>query len=236
MEVQLVSCTRSPESVCYAAAKTCYSEESPYVLALDYILAHSVKTSEEKAKKEKMDALLRDIIKSGHTSVLEHAVFTFSVTGVSRVLTHQLVRHRIASYEQQSARYVNMKDALFVCPPTIAENTQAQMECEQVLDECKALYLRLIAAGIPEEDARYVLPTSMCSNIVITMNARELRHFFSLRCCNRAQWEIRELADKMLEICSNMAPVLFEGCGPGCVNGKCPEGKRSCGVPRVPRN
>ena len=104
------------------------------------------------------------------------------------------------------------------------------MECEKVLDECKALYLRLIAAGIPEEDARYVLPTSMCSNIVITMNARELRHFFSLRCCNRAQWEIRDVANEMLRLCLKTAPHIFAHAGPSCVaTGKCPEGKMTCG-------
>ena len=162
----------------------------------------------------------------GHHSVIEHAVFTFSVEGVSRALTHQLVRHRVASYSQQSQRYVSMKEPSYVTPHTVQDDPEALKVFEDTG--------KLESMGIPAEDARYLLPNGCTTNITITMNARELLHFFSLRCCNRAQWEIREMADRMLELCREVSPVIFRDAGPPCVRGPCPEGKLSCGKPRRP--
>ena len=139
----------------------------------------------------------------GHHSVIEHAVFTFSVEGVSRALTHQLVRHRVASFSQQSQRYVSMDSATYVTPHTIEGNADAEKLFDSVMDDIWDAYKKLEGMGIPAEDARYLLPNGCTTNITITMNARELLHFFSLRCCNRAQWEIREMADQML-----LQPIL----------------------------
>lgn len=178
------------------------------------------------------DRALRGAMASGHESVLEHASFTFRVEGVSRVLLAQLTRHRLASYSVQSQRYCRLTDTRVITPETISDshlgNTYAAMA-----SDCIALYQQMVAEGIPEEDARYILPQAITTKLIVTMNARELRHFFSLRCCNRAQWEIRELADRMLEIVHEIAPELFRNAGCACMAGKpCPEGKRSCGKPR----
>lgn len=178
---------------------------------------------------------LHHALSSGHDSVLEHVSFTFRIRGVSRSLLAQLTRHRIASYSVQSQRYVSYKDQFdYVVPPSIkalgakAEDTYcAQMEqmhswyCEwcELLGQDK------------KEDARFVLPNATSTELIMTMNARELKHFFSLRCCNRAQWEIRELADRMLEIVKNEEESFFKDAGPGCVRGKCPE-KNPCGHPK----
>jgi thymidylate synthase (FAD) len=166
----------------------------------------------------------------GHHSVIEHAVFTFSVHGVSRALTHQLVRHRIASFSQQSQRYVSMSQASYVTPPSIAADAGAVKRYQELMQDIWKAYEEL-GGLVPKEDARYVLPNSCHTNIVITMNARELWHFFSLRCCNRAQWEIREMAQRMMEICQEVSPTIFRDAGPPCVRGPCPEGKLSCGKP-----
>ena len=175
---------------------------------------------------------LSRIVGMGHLSVVEHATFTFSVSGVSRALTHQLVRHRIASFSQQSQRYVSMKEPSFVMPHTVQDDPDALKVFEDTMAEIWAAYGKLESMGIPAEDARYLLPNGCTTNITITMNARELLHFFSLRCCNRAQWEIREMADRMLELCREVSPVIFRDAGPPCVRGPCPEGKLSCGKPR----
>jgi thymidylate synthase (FAD) len=141
-----------------------------------------------------------------------------------------VVRHRIASYSQQSQRYVAVQERFpAVMPPTIAENPQLSARFEAFLNDCHALYGELMAAGIPAEDARFVLPNAAETKLVMTMNARELRHFFALRCCRRAQWEIREMATAMLRACKPVAPLLFAGAGPGCLVGACPEGKMTCG-------
>lgn len=182
------------------------------------------------------DKSLEHALASGHESVMEHVYFTFCVEGVSRVLLAQLTRHRIASFSVESQRYVSYKDGFeYVIPRSIealgseaVSNYKAQMEqmhvwyCEwcDVLGEKK------------KEDARYVLPGATHTRLLVSMDARELKHFLSLRCCNRAQWEIREMADKMLGLAQMVAPKLFDDAGPGCVQGHCPEGKRSCGKPR----
>ena len=173
---------------------------------------------------------LQHSLASGHESVLEHAVFTFRIEGISRVTLAQLTRHRLASFSVESQRYVKLDDWKAVIPDTITKSKFLQEADEQIRHSME-LYRRMVEAGIPAEDVRYLTPQAITTNLVLTMNARELRHFFSLRCCNRAQWEIRHLADEMLRLCRKEAPILFEAAGPGCVTGNCPE-SRPCGQPR----
>ena len=177
------------------------------------------------------DRARKGALASGHESILEHVSFTFRVEGVSRALLAQLTRHRIASFSVESQRYVRMEDAGFVCPDSMARADMVD-DIVAAWRASRRVYDNAISLGVPEEDARYFLSNATHTRLLMTMNARELRHFFSLRCCNRAQWEIREMADRMLELCKDTAPELFEGAGPGCVRGACPEGKRSCGKPR----
>ena len=216
MKVTLLAHTPEPEKVCAAAARSCYSGDGASDL-LD---------------KKDPEAFLAKVVGMGHESVIEHAVFTFSVEGVSRSLTHQLVRHRIASFSQQSQRYVSLEEPTYVVPETVRGDEAKEKAYREAMESAWKSYNDLMAAGIPAEDARYVLPNGCTTNITITMNARELRHFFTLRCCNRAQWEIREMADKMLELCKEVSPAIFANAGPACVRGPCPEGKKSCGHPR----
>ena len=216
MRVQLLSYTPDPEQVAAAAARLCYSSAS---------IAQLLERS-----RDDHAALLAKILDLGHFSVLEHASFTFGIEGISRACSHQLVRHRIASYSQQSQRYVAVQERFpAVTPPSIVENLQLNERFEQLLKDCHLLYGELMAAGIPAEDARFVLPNAAATKLVMTMNARELRHFFALRCCRRAQWEIRAMATAMLRLCQPVAPLLFAGAGPGCLGGTCPEGKMTCG-------
>lgn len=173
---------------------------------------------------------LRDAMEKGHVSVIEHASFTFSLEGISRACSHQLVRHRLASYTQQSQRYVEISRDAFTIPGTIQKNEEASRLYESLLLRCTEAYQDLLEMGIPKEDARFVMPNATKTNIIVTMNARELLHFFSLRCCQRAQWEIRTAADYMLELCKTVAPIIFEKAGPQCVRlGYCPEGDLGCG-------
>ncbi len=216
MIVRLLACTQDADAICAAAGNSCYSERPSYQIAEDI----------------DADRVLSRIVGMGHHSVIEHAVFTFSVEGVSRTLTHQLVRHRVASFSQQSQRYVSLTGPSYVTPHTVKEDKEAKRVFDEAMSAIWDAYSRLEAMGIPVEDARYLLPNGCTTNITITMNARELLHFFSLRCCNRAQREIRELADRMLEICLKQSPVIFKNAGPLCVRGPCPEGKLSCGKPR----
>lgn len=173
----------------------------------------------------------RGAMDSGHMSVSEHAVFTFRVEGVSRVLLAQLTRHRIASFSVESQRYCGVEPE-WVVPPTIAKAGYER----DYLDMCTLCYhlmCDMIDDGVPAEDARFVIPQGVACSLIVTMNARELMHFFSLRCCNRAQWEIREMADLMLENCRIAAPEAFRHAGAACQQGRsCPEGKLSCGRPR----
>jgi len=216
MKVELLAYTKDADSICAAAGRSCYSERSSADLL----------GTGDPAKS------LGKIVGMGHHSVIEHAVFTFSVEGVSRALTHQLVRHRIASFSQQSQRYVSLKEPTFVTPNTIKSDSETLAIFEEMMDEIWNAYSDLVDKGIPPEDARYLLPNGCTTNITITMNARELLHFFSSRCCERAQWEIREMSEKMLELCKEVSPTIFKDAGPPCVRGPCPEGKLSCGHPR----
>ena len=217
MRIKLISCPEDPDRICASAALSCYSEE-PASVILEGM-------TDEKAKKA-----ISKIVGMGHLSVIEHANFTFSVEGVSRALTHQLVRHRIASYSQQSQRYVSMGKAEYIIPPSISADKKARKRYEELMESIWKTYSDL-AKIAPKEDARYVLPNACNTNITVTMNARELWHFFSLRCCRRAQWEIRKMAWLMLAEAKKASPVLFDEAGPACVRGPCPEGKLSCGKP-----
>ena len=217
MKVTLINHTKDPDRICAAAAQSCYSEKGAKELFDG--------TSEAKAAK-----MIGKVVDMGHLSVVEHAHFTFSIEGVSRALTHQLVRHRVASYSQQSQRYVSMEHAEYVVPPTISADPESKEAFSRAMDDAWRAY-RELATKVPKEDARYVLPNACQTNITVTMNARELWHFFKLRCCRRAQWEIRLMAWKMLTEAKKAAPVLFAEAGPGCFRGPCPEGDYSCGEP-----
>jgi len=217
MKVKLINHPKDPDRICASAALSCYSENPSSEIFEDL--------TDEKARKA-----IAKIVGMGHLSVIEHASFTFSVESVSRALTHQLVRHRIASYSQQSQRYVSMKKAEYIIPPSVARDGKAKKEYEELMEKIWKTYADLSKIA-PKEDARYVLPNACHTNITITMNARELWHFFSLRCCRRSQWEIRKMAWKMLLEAKSVSPILFENAGPGCVRGPCPEGEYSCGKP-----
>lgn len=227
MNVKLLRHTPNPELLCAAAAMTSYKDEGTSELL-------------EKLDLEKARKTLRRVISSGHVSVTEHASFTFSVEGVSRAMTHQLVRHRIASYTQQSQRYVTY-DTLeqYVTPPSILKNKEAKKIYDETLMSISDAYQELLKREVPKEDARFTLPNAAKTNILITMNARELCHLFKLRCCARSQWEIRNMATKMLKLAKQVAPVIFENAGPSCVElGFCPEGvlkEPDCNIKEIKR-
>ena len=224
LKVKLISHTPEPERLIAAAAKLCYSE-SDAASIFDNLTPEAV------------ERFLQRLTDMGHASPVEHANFTFAVEGVSRSLTHQLVRHRHASYSQKSQRYVTEGNFDYIVPPEIANNHRAIfIYCSAMIDAQDAydeLVYELQAAGRTEkeayEDARYVLPNACETKIVVTMNVRELLHFFNVRGCNRAQWEIRGLAYQMWLLCLDVAPNLFKNAGPACLHGKCPEGSMSCG-------
>ena len=216
MSAKLLTYTPDPEQTVAAAARLCYS-------------ASSIDSLVEKSRSDR-ESLLNKILEMGHFSVLEHVSFSFGVEGISRACSHQLVRHRVASYSQQSQRYVSNKERFVaVTPPMIAADEALKDRFETLLDDIHAVYQELLAAGVPAEDARFVLPNAAETKIVVTMNARELHHFFELRCCRRAQWEIQDLAREMLREVRRVAPLLFAKAGPGCLRGQCPEGKMTCG-------
>jgi thymidylate synthase (FAD) len=207
---------------------TTYPEKLPAMAAT---LTHSKIKPQDLAKKSDKDlsAVLKQVMNLGHTSVIEHASFTFAISDVSRSLTHQLVRHRIASYSQQSQRYVNLTDPSYVIPPTIEKDKKMKKAYEDTMQVIWQQYNKLLEMDIPAEDARYVLPNATCTNIMVTMNARSLLNFFELRCCLHAQWEIRLLANKMLAEVKKVAPVIFKNAGPSCkTEGICPEKKKNC--------
>ena len=206
MNVLLLRMTEAPAELCGLAAATC-TKSSDYEKSFNHAMS------------------------AGHTSILEHAVFTFKIEGISRAALAQLTRHRIASFDVESQRYVKLEDMNYILPDSI-KNSKLRKQASELIENAMSLYNSLIEVGIPAEDARFVTPQAMTTNLVMTMNARELLHFFSLRTCNRAQWEIRDLADRMLKICCCVAPAIFESAGPGCVTGKCTEA-RPCGHPRI---
>ena len=217
IKVKLLEYTRDPERVVAMAARLCYS-------------AIGAEELSEKISDAEAQRMVAKMVKLGHASTIEHVSFTFGIEGVSRVLTHQLVRHRIASYDQQSQRYVAEHDFEYILPPTIAAQPEAREKYTQLMGEIRKTYDALTELGIPKEDARYVLANAAETKILVTMNARSLLHFFNLRCCYRAKWEIREMANLMLAEVQKVAPTLFKNAGASCVNtGRCPEGEMTCG-------
>lgn len=240
LKVELLRYTPDGEKLVASAAKLCYSPVG-------------ISEIEDGLDEEKVNSFLTHLIDLGHESPIEHVSFTFGVEGISRTLTHQLVRHRIASYSQQSQRYVKLSQFEYILPPNINDNEKAKAlfikameEDQRYYNEISSLlfedhYNRYISEGISEkqakqkaekeaiEDARYIFPNACETKIVFTMNTRSLLNFFRLRCCNRAQWEIRELAIQMLKEVKKVYPILFKNAGPGCVGGPCPEGKMTCG-------
>jgi thymidylate synthase (FAD) len=225
MDVRLLSHTPDPERAVAVAARLCYAP-----VGAAELMEHM---SDDAVRK-----VLFTIMSSGHYSALEHVSYTFAIDGVSRALTHQLVRHRLASYNQQSQRYVSYaEDPAFIVPPSVDDDPQAR---EAFLEACGAAFLAyrsLLDAGVAAEDARYLLPNAMETKIVVTMNVRELLHFLELRCCKRAQWEIRDLALAMLDLAEPTAPYIFMDAGAACRRGACREGKMTCGTPypRAPK-
>jgi thymidylate synthase (FAD) len=219
MDVRLLYHMPEPERAVAAAARLCYAP----VGAADLL---------EHMSDKAVHKVLKTIITSGHTSALEHASYTFAIDGVSRAMTHQLVRHRLASYNQQSQRYVTYVDEpVFVVPPQVEADSALR---DAFLAACRAsfdAYRALLDSGVAAEDARYLLPNAMETKIVVTMNVRELLHFFELRCCKRAQWEIREVALRMLSLVEPTAPYIFLDAGASCRRGPCREGTMTCGDP-----
>ncbi len=223
MRVSLIRYTPDPELTVASAARLCYSE-----ISASQIL--------EKLTKEQVERLLQQVIASGHHSVLEHASFTFAIDDLSRAASHQLVRHRLASYSQQSQRYVRFKSPEFVCPPTIAADAQLKEMFDEAVLAAFEHYRKLLEAGVPAEDARYVLPNATTTRLVMTMNARELMHASSIRLCMRAQWEIRELFELLKAEVQKVAPSIGNTFQIKCVLlGYCDE-KETCGIRPLKRD
>jgi len=241
LNVKLLSHTPDAEKLIATAAKLCYSSSD-------------IESLRDGLTEEKIESFLDMLVSIGHESVMEHVSFTFGIEEISRACSHQLVRHRIASYSQKSQRYVNENGFEFITPPAIEEIPEAKAEYDRVIAEITESYEKLaniltekhtaefMAQGMDEktarskaskmanEDARFLLPNACETKIVVTMNVRSLFNFFRHRCCNRAQWEIRTVANEMLRQCMEVAPHIFSHAGPSCVaEGKCPEGKMTCG-------
>ncbi len=238
--VTLIAYTPNPERTVAAAAKLCYSSSTIGELS-------------EGLTPEKAASFVEMLSDLGHESPIEHTSFTFGIEGVSRALLAQITRHRIASYSVKSQRYVTEGCFEFVTPPEIADDAEALALFEETMRADQAAYDRLaeilkakhkktfLAEGKDEktadrmaekkaiEDARFVLPNACETKMVVTMNARSLHNFFRHRCCSRAQWEIRDVADQMLKLVCEVAPNLFKKAGPSCISGGCPEGKMTCG-------
>lgn len=228
MKVALIRHTLSPEETVALGARLCYSKATVADLT-------------QKIAAKDQTAFVEKLLDMGHESVFEHASFTFAVEGVSRVLLAQLTRHRLASFSVQSQRYVSYASGFgYIVPPQIralGEEATAEYERQmQLMHEWYCAWQEKLGTGEgSNEDARFVLPNACETRVMLTMNVRELRHFFALRMCSRAQWEIRALATEMHRLCMEVAPVLFADAGPGCLRGACPEGVKSCGQLAVKR-
>ena len=241
MKVTLISHTPEPEKLVAIAGKLCYSSSD-------------IGSLKDGLTDDKIKNYVKMLVSIGHESVMEHVSFTFGIEGISRACSHQLVRHRIASYSQKSQRYVNESGFEFITPPAIHEVPEAEAEYMKMISEITESYNKIsdlltdhhksnfINEGLDEktalskarkmanEDARFILPNACETKIIVTMNVRSLFNFFRHRCCNRAQWEIRDIANEMLRLCLEVAPNIFCNTGASCVSeGKCPEGKMSCG-------
>lgn len=224
MNVRLVQYTPLRDAAVALGGKMCYSDAD-----LDGMI--------QGVFDKDNSAMIRRIINSGHESVLEHVSFTFAISGVSRALLAQITRHRMASFSVRSQRYVNYdKGFNYVIPPAIEKlGEDAIAEYRAQMEQMNKWYRewteKLGSGEKANEDARFVLPNACETSMLVTMNARELRHFFELRMCRRAQWEIRALATIMWTLCKSECPVLFEDAGPSCIRGKCAEGNKSCEKP-----
>ena len=240
MEVKLITYTPEPEKIIAAAAKLCYSESG-------------IETLLDGLTEEKTTKFVEMLSGMGHESPIEHISFTFGIEGVSRSFLAQMTRHRIASFSVQSQRYVKTNEFHYVTPPEIEAVQEAKKTYDEFMNTAISAYNKLadileekhynnfIKNGLSElsakskaekkaiEDARFVLPNASETKMVVTMNARSLLNFFRLRCCNRAQWEIKAVADEMLKLCCQIAPTIFKNAGPSCVKGICTEGKMTCG-------
>lgn len=232
LKVKLLTHTPEPQKIVSAAAKLCYARAD-------------IDTVMDGLTPEKTESFVEMLAQIGHESPMEHMSFTFGIENVSRALLAQITRHRMASFSVQSQRYVKETNFEFVTPPAIEGDEKAkQLYLDTMSDIAKAynqladtLKTKYIAEGIDQkaaekkaiEDARFVLPNACTTKMIVTMNARSLLNFFKLRCCSRAQWEIRELACKMLELVKEVAPTIFADAGPACVRGGCSEGAMTCG-------
>lgn len=222
LKVILIRHTLSPEETVALGAKLCYSKST-------------VEQLKDRISQKDQSAFIDKLMGMGHESVLEHASFTFGIEGVSRALLAQITRHRLASFSVQSQRYVGYEQGFgYIIPPRIQElGEDAVQEFARQMNTIEEWYrdwqARLGNGEKSNEDARFVLPNACETRMILTMNVRELRHFFALRMCERAQWEIRALATEMHRQCLEAAPALFKDAGPGCLRGKCPEGEKSCG-------
>ena len=229
LKVMLLRATPDPDEVVALGARLCYAQAD-----LDKL--------RERVESTDQQGYIARVMERGHLSVTEHASFTFAVEGVSRALLAQLTRHRIASFSVQSQRYVSMAEGFdYVIPPSIsALGEEEEKEYIRQMETMHAWYCarqeKLGKTGeSANQDARFVLPNAASTRLLVTMNARELMHFFELRCCSRAQWEIREMAWQMLSACRRAAPSLFAHAGPACLRGACPEGKNTCGLAKEVR-
>jgi thymidylate synthase (FAD) len=225
LKVILLRCTPAPEETVAMAAKLCYSPSD-------------IESLKEKIEAKDQRSFVEKLMKMGHMTPIEHASFTFAIEGISRACSHQLVRHRLASYSQQSQRYVSEETGFdYIIPPVIKEDKELKKYFNDFMAEAQNVYNHIVKKlnekGVKGEsanqDARFALPNAAETKIIVTMNARELLHFFRLRCCNRAQWEIRQMAEKMLKLAKKASPVIFEKAGPGCLYAPCPEGEYTCG-------
>ena len=222
MNVTLIRHTLQPEELAALGARLCYSKAT-------------ISSLSEKISSQDQSAFIDKLLNMGHESIFEPASFTFGIEGVSRVLLAQITRHRLASFSVQSQRYVSYEKGFgYILPPRIeALGTEAVARYEAQMNQIEEWYREwqgLLGQGErSNEDARFVLPNACETRILLTMNVRELWHFFSLRMCSRAQWEINDLATKMHRLCLEVAPDLFSHAGPACLRGKCPEGEKTCG-------
>ena len=230
MDVELLSFTKDPLRVIYAGAKQCYSKKD----------AKDIFYSSGKIKPSKIKQFIEHLNSRGHLSPLEHVNFTFAISGISRTCSHQLVRHRLASYSQQSQRYVGMEDFKYIIPPSIKKKTLLKKKFIEIMEYIQKSYKdfkeefakdKTLDKESINQDLRFILPQAVETKIVVTMNVRELLHFFEERLCLRAQWEIRAVANKMLKLCRRTLPEIFKLAGPKCKKlGYCPEGDRGCGL------
>lgn len=217
MKVTLLTHTPNPERLVAAAAKLCYSQKAD----IDSLM--------ESLTPEATEKFLNKLVSLNHQSPLEHVSFTFAIEGVSRAFLAQQSRHRLQSMSVRSQRYCSEENFETIMPPAVKANDEARIAYRSAEADIKSAYKKMQDAGIKNEDARSILPNSCETRMIITMNARELLHYFAERCCTRAQAEIRQVANEMLKQCKTVAPILFKNAGPKCMKGYCPEGKMSCG-------